>query len=1644
MISSMRPAERYRLIERLGAGSIGVVHRALDLATGREVALKLMPRPRWGTNLRGEFVALARLRHPNVVSVLDYGLTDGGQEYFTMELVSGPTLVDAAGPATGRTLYALLAGVLDALAAVHTAGMVHADIKPSNILVDGRALHATPGRAGRLVDFGLAAPLADPSGPTARGTMGYAAPEAWSGRLDPRSDLYSFGVVLWQLVTGSRPFEGPTPRAIVTAQRAGAPPDPRRLRPDLPADLAELMVALLDPAPGARPQTADEVLERWRALAEALGHRGVLADRAPSVRSPRVAIEVGSVFGRDHELGELERAWAEAQTGRGAPFLIVGEPGIGKSRLLSELGLRLQLDGGQVLRLSARGGDEAWGAVRELTRALLAIAGPTWIERGPSQGPRQQALTALLATTTGSSGPGRWVIAETVADLLAAAGEVRPLVVLVDDLDAGSPSTIDVLANLARAVHDARVLLVLAGRGAAPARPLARTPVEHAIEAAARGRRFELSPLGQSSFFGLMTAAVGTDVGARIADDVRRVSGGNPGHALATVDAMIEAGTLARVGGQWIASRELVVPLLAAARQGAMTRLAALAPSSRALLRAAAVLGDTFDRDLLTSILGMVPPPPPAADGVPEELVSDNLLSVSTRLPLAETPADDDRSRRIAVDPTHDDLEAALADGVAARVLTADPAAGRFRFAHKELADALGRELTPAARLEYHRRAALALDDRLNAGLDVPAAALARHWRALGDGSQAARWCLAAADEAARGGDLAGALVHATDALALADAREHRALVRRVAELAAQHGDLDLALHHFRLASDGAPVDEQPRLQLEIADIERRRGEPARALEAAGAALTMARRRGDLALEARCHLRIGWLHTHRGDFAVGAEHAAVGTTLARRAGDRALAAELGRLAAAVATSLGEPRRAIAILDEALADAGGAGDHRLDPGISHEIGRAAIQAGDYPRAIEALERAVAGAEAVGDLVQRARSLNNLAAACYYQGDWTRARSLWEQFRQQTERQGDRQETLYALNNLGSLYRDLGMLAEARTALARAADLATALANGRMLAMVLANRGEVDARAGDLGAARERYERSLGEFARLGAKDDAIETRRRLSELDLTVGRVDEALSRALEAARDAKGSGNRFEEGVLHRVAATALRCQGDFESAAWFIDRARELLAGLGARYELAKVGFEAAELARATGDDARARERLAAAEAELAALGARWDLERLRALQRSLGPVVEGAAEPGTTEVARAAASGDADAAIELALDAILRAARCSRGFVLTLDPLGRPRIRARRLRPGARTFDKGDLEVSGTIVRKVAASGQPFAVADAVLDADLREQSSVVALGVRRVYAAPLRARGRLTGIVYADSQGGDVDEELLDLAQLDAATAPLALALDHGRLLDDARRTSELMSILAHEIRNPLAGILGYSEMGQEPDGTPDGLAPTELFGRIRHDAERLRRLVDNVFELARHESGHIDWSMTPVEVGKLIHDVAGGFARALTTRRLSLSIDVDEPLGPALANADRIAQVLSNLLGNAVKFSPEGSAIEIAARRETVRASDPVAPPIPTSDPRAWIPTDADDEIGDVIRVDVKDHGPGMSAELQAQLFEKFTQGAGAARRGGIGLGLYLCREIVRRHGGSIWVASELGKGATFSFRLPVAL
>ncbi|MCE9579984.1 MAG: protein kinase, partial [Deltaproteobacteria bacterium] len=765
-----RPAERYKLIERIGAGGLGVVHRALDRATGQEVAVKIMPRPRGGTNLRDEFVALARLRHRNIVAVLDYGLTDAGHEYFTMELVIGPSLATAAKRGE-RTWFGLADGILDALAFVHARGMVHADLKPSNVLVDGAILATDPAAAVRLADFGLAAPTAvaeprarardgsDPAIPIGRGTIAYAAPEAWAGAIDTRSDLYSFGVMLYELATGERPYAAATARDVLAAQRRGPPADPRQLRPDLAPALAELMVALCDPVPSARPQTADEVRDR-------------LADHAPGPRRVRTAAPEaappqlgGALVGRDRELDDLERAWRDARASRGGVALVLGEEGMGASRIMAELAIRVQLDHGTVVRAVV--GDGGWSGLDTAVRALLAIAGDRWPGDGADAAVRRRALAPLLL---GKSDPAddrsRWGTAEAATQLALTAASERPVAILIDDVHRASAAALDVLAYLARAAADQPLLVVLGGRksqqvGDATAR------LGGMVRGAVRALRLDLAPLDRAGILELATAAIGRPLAERLVDDLVRACGGNPGHVLRALETMAQRGQLRRVHGAWDSEGALVVPMPPAVLDAARARLGRLPVASRAVLRAAAATGDEFDRVVVGAALGVAIGDDPIAaaidahahapvaahsDAVPE-VIGEEVVSISVSVQIAmpdaatahAEPADDPgQSRRLAAVGSIAAIDAALAEAVAARLLTADPAAGTFRFAHHELARALASELSVADRQPLQRRAATALAARR----DPPAAALTRLGVALGDREMARRWGVAAADAA--------------------------------------------------------------------------------------------------------------------------------------------------------------------------------------------------------------------------------------------------------------------------------------------------------------------------------------------------------------------------------------------------------------------------------------------------------------------------------------------------------------------------------------------------------------------------------------------------------------------------------------------------------------------------------------------------------------------------------------------------------------------------------------------------------------------------------------------------------------------------------------------------------------------------------
>ena len=297
---------RYRIEGIVGRGGMAAVYRATEVGLSRQVALKVMvgAAPR----LRSEALAAAAIEHPHVVPVYDAGLVDG-VPYIAMRLIDGPSLAEvvARGPLDVRRAVALIVQVADALEAAHARGVLHRDVKPANVLLDGDHAYVT--------DFGVAYRMTEVA-PGLAGTPGYLAPEALRGEpVDARADVFSLGCTLVELLTGSPPAASPG-----TSPPTPAPPDAEsralsaphavapRARPAVaPAPLDELLARALSDDPVDRPQTAAE----FAALALAAVDRRRASPVAASPSRGNVPVVAGRLIGRAVELAALTDACRE-------------------------------------------------------------------------------------------------------------------------------------------------------------------------------------------------------------------------------------------------------------------------------------------------------------------------------------------------------------------------------------------------------------------------------------------------------------------------------------------------------------------------------------------------------------------------------------------------------------------------------------------------------------------------------------------------------------------------------------------------------------------------------------------------------------------------------------------------------------------------------------------------------------------------------------------------------------------------------------------------------------------------------------------------------------------------------------------------------------------------------------------------------------------------------------------------------------------------------------------------------------------------------------------------------------------------------------------------------------------------------------
>jgi serine/threonine protein kinase len=327
----------------LGEGGMGQVYRARDTRLGRPVAIKVIraegaQRPDYRARFRREAQATAALNHPHICTLFDVGEQEGAS-YLVMEYVEGQTLAARLreGPLPLDQLLRWATEISQALAAAHERGIIHRDLKPANLML-------TPAGV-KVLDFGLAkftgsevSTTDATAAHTILGSPAYMSPEQTRGEeLDPRSDLFSFGCVLYEAATGVRPFRGSSIHEILREVVSGHPPPPASLRPELPAGWDSVLMRTLAKDRDRRYQSAADLFSALEEL------RGSAPPAGPRMEEP----EPDPVFGREKELDKLEELLSSAMQGGGRVVLVSGEPGIGKTALpfLDALGSLLQSPG---------------------------------------------------------------------------------------------------------------------------------------------------------------------------------------------------------------------------------------------------------------------------------------------------------------------------------------------------------------------------------------------------------------------------------------------------------------------------------------------------------------------------------------------------------------------------------------------------------------------------------------------------------------------------------------------------------------------------------------------------------------------------------------------------------------------------------------------------------------------------------------------------------------------------------------------------------------------------------------------------------------------------------------------------------------------------------------------------------------------------------------------------------------------------------------------------------------------------------------------------------------------------------------------------------------------------------------------------
>lgn len=630
-------ARRYKILGTLGEGGMGSVYRVEDTLTHQVLALKQIrkkpagvpatgaapsngstapevsngqaPKPDLNLSTLGqtpnalepsmrfklEFRSMAKLVHPNIVKVMDFGVLENGDEYFTMELVPGEELqtILQTRPLEYKEIYVILSQLCQVLNFVHTRNMVHRDLKPANIRI-------MPSGDMKLMDFGLMQQMGLPSNGEITGTVYYLPPESVAGGvIDARSDLYSLGALGFQLVTGRPPFVGRSLTEIIKKHLEQAPPPLKELRPDVPEELARLITKLL----------AKDQKDRYQSVPELWEDLGVLSGQTMTLESAeqkKSYLNCSQLIGREKDFEALKQGLRDIQSGKGRSIFMGASAGVGKSRLIQEFRLKAQL--AEITFVAGQCTERSLNAYGPFGQAFATLMHWTDKEVLDKEGRVLVKILPALKNKGYEPEPAldpvgeKLRLFESVTSWLKAVAVKTPFVLCLEDLHWADPATLELLNHLIRECKGSRILFLGNFRD-----DEVDSKLLYQTEEEGHTQVLKLEPLDEDHTGKMIAEMLGKrELPGEFSKGMYKATAGNPYFLSEAMRSLIEEESLKLVRGKWHLPVDLDKLVLPTSIEGTiLRRLERLSEGARKLAGLASVGGREMELSFLKDQCGL-------------------------------------------------------------------------------------------------------------------------------------------------------------------------------------------------------------------------------------------------------------------------------------------------------------------------------------------------------------------------------------------------------------------------------------------------------------------------------------------------------------------------------------------------------------------------------------------------------------------------------------------------------------------------------------------------------------------------------------------------------------------------------------------------------------------------------------------------------------------------------------------------------------------------------------------------------------------------------------------------------------------------------------------------------------------------------